>query len=390
MRVELIEDPTRFQGVRQEWNELLKQSAADCPFLTWEWLYSWWKHLAERRRLYIVAVRDGDDLIGLTPFAVNRWPASRLPPFRTLGFIGEGDVCSAYLDVIGRRSREQEVVEAITDHLVRRGPILDLTEVVSGSSLTFAVVARLGARNWTSAAVRASVCPFIPLDGHSWESYLATLGPDHRYNVRRRLRQLASWFDIRFDRVATDDERRAALEELVTLHHKRWQARGGSAFCTPGLLAFHEEFSRLALERGWLRLFVLRLNGAPASVLYGFIYKRRFYFYQGGFEPQYGKYSLGLVTVGLAIKSAIEEGAEEYDFLHGAEQYKFHWAKSARELQRLELYPPTLRGWLCRRAVEAGRVARRLARRTLRPTGARAPMNVRQGSSPSPAQVSPE
>ena len=46
MRVELIEDPDRFRSLRGEWHGLLEQSTSDCPFLTWEWLHTWWTHFA--------------------------------------------------------------------------------------------------------------------------------------------------------------------------------------------------------------------------------------------------------------------------------------------------------------------------------------------------------
>jgi CelD/BcsL family acetyltransferase involved in cellulose biosynthesis len=69
--------------------------------------------------------------------------------------------------------------------------------------------------------------------------------------------------------------------------------------------------------------------------------------------------------MGLAIKSAIEEGAAEYDLLHGEEAYKFQWAREARELVRLEMYPPRLHGLLCQHAVALGRAARRTTRRVL-------------------------
>jgi CelD/BcsL family acetyltransferase involved in cellulose biosynthesis len=69
-----------------------------------------------------------------------------------------------------------------------------------------------------------------------------------------------------------------------------------------------------------------------------------------------------LVIVALTIKSAIAEGADEYDFLHGDESYKFLWTQSTRDLYRLELFPPDLRGWLYRGAVETDRAVRRLAR----------------------------
>ncbi|HKQ30314.1 MAG TPA: GNAT family N-acetyltransferase, partial [Burkholderiales bacterium] len=64
------------------------------------------------------------------------------------------------------------------------------------------------------------------------------------------------------------------------------------------------------------------------------------------------KYSVGLVMTGLAIKSAIEEGAHLYDFLLGDERYKFLWAREQRELVRLGVYPPSARGALYRQLME--------------------------------------
>ena len=100
----------------------------------------------------------------------------------------------------------------------------------------------------------------------------------------------------------------------------------------------------MALARDWLRLFVLRLDGKPAASLYGINYNGVFYFYQSGFDPDYGNHSVGLVTMALAIKAAIEEGAEEYDLLHGDERYKFHWAQELREIDELVVLSTT-GGW---------------------------------------------
>ena len=56
--------------------------------------------------------------------------------------------------------------------------------------------------------------------------------------------------------------------------------------------------------------------------------------------------------MGLAIKSAIEEGAAVYDFLRGDETYKSLWACEERELIRLELFPPCARGAFYRQTIE--------------------------------------
>jgi CelD/BcsL family acetyltransferase involved in cellulose biosynthesis len=171
---------------------------------------------------------------------------------------------------------------------------------------------------------------------------------------------------VTFDRVEHEDQCREAIDLAIELHNMRWRGRGRSdAFHTDGLVGFHREFSSLALRRGWLRLYVLRIDQKPVACLYGFLYGTTFYFYQSGFDPAYQKLSVGLVSMGLAIKCAIEEGAREYDLLHGCEEYKSHWSRESRELSRWELYPPGSLGTICRHSVEWERAGRRMARRLL-------------------------
>jgi CelD/BcsL family acetyltransferase involved in cellulose biosynthesis len=192
------------------------------------------------------------------------------------------------------------------------------------------------------------------------------LGAEHRYNFHRKWKRLNRDYIVSFDRVRTREECRQSIDLVIAQHNLRWRDRGGSdAFHTPSLIEFHQEFSQVALERGWLRLYVLRLDGKPAACLYGFLYRGTFYFYQSGLDAAYDKYSVGLVTMGLAIRSAVEEGAEEYDLLHGNEAYKSHWCRDSRGLSRLEVYPPRGLGWICRYSVEVERGARRIARRML-------------------------
>lgn len=365
-RLDTIHDEADFERLREEWNELLEDSASDCLFLTWEWLHTWWKHLRGSRKLHIITLRRGGRLIAVAPLAVRPPAAKRLLPFRVVEFLGTGQVGSDYLDVIVRREAEEEALAALGDRLGEEKLMFELAQVRKDSSLVAALAARLGRHGWTSAAQRTEVCPYIPLAGHSWDTYLSGLGADHRYNFRRRLKNLGKQFDVRFEPVASESRRREVLGTLVELHNRRWEERGGStAFHTAGLLSFHEDLSRLAFERGWLRLFALRLNGNTAASLYGFRYGRTFYFYQSGFDSAYLKHSIGLVTMGLAIKSAIEEGAGEYDLLHGDEAYKSHWAGTARDLERLELYPPGGRGVYYRSTVSLTRAVRRNARRLL-------------------------
>jgi len=366
LTVEVVEDEAGFAGMAREWDTLLCASRARCLFLTWEWLHTWWRHLGARHRLSILAVRDGERLIGIAPFALRRrWMP--LAPLAALEFLGTGDVGSDYLDLISAPADEERVLGAVEEAIAARPAFLRLRRLEPSAALAARLCGKLRASGWSLTRSAEEVCPCIVLAGHTWDSYLALLGPEHRANVRRRLRRLES-AGARFERVVSEEERREVLPALVALHNERWRERGGSeAFYDDALLSFHDELSRLALARGWLRLFALRLDGRVVAALYGFLYAGRFSFYQSGFDPAQGRLALGLAAMGLAIRSALEEGAHTYDLLHGDEPYKFLWCRETRRLAQLELFPPTAAGRLARRSAGLLRGARKTARHALPP-----------------------
>jgi CelD/BcsL family acetyltransferase involved in cellulose biosynthesis len=346
-----------FESLRRDWDDLLQASSSDCFFLTWEWLRSWWKHLAGQRELSLLAVHSQGEIIGLAPFSVRS--ARFSPPVVEL--LGTGIVGSDYLDLIVRRGCEAEVIDALVDYVSERKWVLKL-----GQLRRSALAVRLGAALATRTDYRCyetttDVCPYISFAGRTWESYLAGLGSSHRANFQRRLKQLRRDFSFRFERATAEKDRAELLAALIDLHRKRWHEKGASeAFSTPDIVAFHDEVTRSTLERGWLRLFVMWLNDRPAAALYGFQRNRRFYFFQSGLDPEYSRYSVGLVTMGLAIQTAFEDGAEEYDLLHGNESYKSLWAPETREIRKLELYPPSATGILFGGIAQATRAARKL------------------------------
>jgi CelD/BcsL family acetyltransferase involved in cellulose biosynthesis len=111
------------------------------------------------------------------------------------------------------------------------------------------------------------------------------------------------------------------------------------------------------LDRGALRLFTLESGSRSLAMLYCFSDGHRYYYYQAGRDPELSRYRVGFVLMHQAMKAAIEEGVEVFDFLRGAEEYKYHWA--VRHQMNVQLqYWKTWRG----RAV--GYVERLWRRRT--------------------------
>ena len=346
-----------FSAMREEWNELVRSSRSDCLFLTWEWLSVWWAHLAENRELAIVTVRSGDLLIALAPMALQPRRPTRLLP--EAEFLGSGFVGSDYLDVICRDGYEAEAAGILSAELTKWQVTFRWNNLRHRECEATRVASCFERLNWSVIETTTNVCPYIPLKEQTWETYLATMGSEHRYSLNRKSKRLNRDFSVRLEQASTPAQCLEGIDRLIELHNLRWQGRGASdAFHTAELIRFHQTIAPLAVERGWLRLFTLWLNDRPAASLYGFFYNGKFYFYQSGFHPDFEKQSVGLVVMGMAIRQAIAEGAEEFDFLHGDEPYKRHWAFEKRELSRLELYPPTGLGWASHASRKFVRAAR--------------------------------
>lgn len=360
--VTTVQNMEGFAALRGEWSELLQASDSHNPFLTWEWLYAWWTHFGNSNGLRLLVVRDGAHLIGIAPL---RLVSPTLYWFSRLEFLGTGEAGSDYLDVIVRSGHEDDAVDALAEFLTSRQLTLRLTHLPP-ASISAQLARRLGGAGWAASFADDGTCPIVDLQGHTFESFLGSVGASHRANIRRRLRALDREFEVRFDRITRHEDRQAALAALATFHNRRYADRGGStAFASPVARAFHEDASDRALNSGWLRMYRLTLNDATAAVMYGFHEGGRFYFYQHGYDERYAAQSVGLALMALTIKAAISEGASEFDMLWGTESYKSLWARRVSVLQRVELYPVHLGGSVQRHAVEARRGVAGLARRVL-------------------------
>jgi len=260
-------------------------------------------------------------------------------PLRQVRFLGAP--LSDFQEILAARGQETACRDVFLSHLSRhshRWDLCDFADQRKGTSLTEGEMPD-GLR---PLLVHHRVCPFIPLSP-SWDEFVKRLSKNMRTNVGRRRRQVAKQFRAEYD-VADEATLPAAMEELFRLHNARWRRRGVSgAFAGERIQAFHREVARKFLQRGWLRLHRLRLDGETRAAFYCFQLGRRVYYYLSGFDVAFGKFSIGNVLMAQAIERAIADGATEFDLLRGDETYKFAWKAEGRETLRLILGRPAWR-----------------------------------------------
>src|SRR5206468_2281345 len=113
-------------------------------------------------------------------------------------------------------------------------------------------------------------------------------------------------------------------------------------------------FAHAALERGWLRLWVLEADGAPVAAWYGFRFAEVDWYYQSGRDPAWERQSVGFVLMAHTIQAAFDDGMLEYRLLRGGEGYKERFASDDPGIETVAL----TRGVLGSAALLAARSAR--------------------------------
>ena len=327
-QVEALTEEKAVENLRGEWLELADQCETATVFQSFEWLMTWWRHLGRRfdRRLFVVSVRDASGkLVGIAPLMTSSWHGT---PLRRLSFVGTG--ATDYNDVIADTEHASTIITAIYDFLAAGSNwhICDFAHLRDGGLLRSHPPVET---HLSSADFDHEACPFLPFPNEgvdTWRALLQRYPKKTRDHIGYYERRLSGIYEVDNHYVTQPSELDGAMSALFELHMRRWNKRW-----LPGVLngkrvqAFHRSIASQFLEREWLRLHILVLDGDIQAALYCFRSKERTLYYQGGFEPTLARLSLGTVLTTTAIRDAIGDGATEFDFLRGDEPYKERWTR---------------------------------------------------------------
>lgn len=308
-------------------------------FATWEWLDAWWRHHGAGKELLLHVARSEQG----APVSILPLYAWRPRRVRVLRFIGHGPADE--LGPIAAAGHAEAAVHALRLVLRRLRWDVFLGELLPRDR---SWSTRLCAGVWSRDA-----SPVLRVPRGGWEEFLASRSGNFREQLRRRRRALERAGRVRF-RLADARSLDADLDALFALHLARW-GRSRTSFRDS---AFHRDFARRALERGWLRLWMLELDGRPIAAWHGFVVGTIASYYQAGREPACERFSVGFLLLAHSLRAAIEEGVTEYRFGRGAEPYKYRFADLDRGLESIVLW----RGALGGAAVAGARVARSVVR----------------------------
>jgi CelD/BcsL family acetyltransferase involved in cellulose biosynthesis len=307
--VGLTVERVEFGAVEGEWRELLAACHPAYPFLSPTWHRIWWEEFGDGKERVLLSARDG--MRAIVPL---------MKEAQTLKFAGDTSICD-YMDLVSADEDRVALLEAVLRSLGEE-PWSELEFwALRGDSPTYAALSaaceRLG---MTCERDVEDVCPQLDLP-RDWDEYLASLDKKDRHELRRKLRKLSQGGEPELEVLTSAADVTAALDDFVRQHKSSRSDK--ETFMTEQMERFFRRVVPALAEEGAVEMIFLKLGGVRAACVLCFRTDGDILLYNSGYEPAYAGLSVGLLSKALALKRAIELGMKRFDFLRGAEPYKY-------------------------------------------------------------------
>jgi CelD/BcsL family acetyltransferase involved in cellulose biosynthesis len=290
-----------------------------------DWMEVWWQVFGSEAELLVRTVREGEKIIGIAPLMVKNDRAY---------LIGDTDVCD-YHDFIITPGREGEFYPLILDDLKKNGiRHLDLKHLRPDSTVLTSLIDLAEKRHYPVVSTQDDLSLEIDLPPF-WDEYLAALGSKQRHEVRRKLRRLSEEGKVEYRFIGDKAAVSVTMERFFRMFTE--SRKDKAAFLTEKMKSFFVLLAEAMARKGLLKLGTLVLNEQPLAEIMCFDYNRCIYLYNSGYDPNYTSLSAGLICKVLAIKAGIEQGYKRFDFLKGAETYKYHLGGKEVPLYRCQI-----------------------------------------------------
>ena len=329
LRLEVVSDTAAFLQLEQEWNALVAHTEIDHPFLTFDWVRSWWECFGAGDRLHIVVVREGPAAIAIAPLMVTRRMFYGLS-MRCMQFIA--NVHTPRFDILVA-ARHPEVHRALWEHL---NSVRDLWDVlllcqIPEGSLTLEYLSRFAEdAGFPVAPWKSADSPYVRLLG-DWEGYLGNLRPKHRTNLRRRMRRLQELGPVSFEMISAGDPLDFVLGDGFRLEGAVWKDSNRTAIQSDAAVEqFYRTVATRFAKKDWLKLHFLKLGDRRIAFQYAVSFKDKAFSLKPGYDPAYAQCSPSNLLCMLFLERLCQAGVTEYDFLGVEEEWKMQWAQATR------------------------------------------------------------
>jgi Acetyltransferase (GNAT) domain len=325
LHVERFRSPGELDRVHEAWDGFVEDRGGDIYF-TVDWLQSWWTHYGGGRTFEGLLFRDGGDIVGVLPFAVERVRAAGIR-VRLARLVGADSTLPVFTPAVAP-GFEAPVLRTAADLLVseHRCHAISLAPL-SGESPVAAAAERVasGERFRLARSDSTGVHTVFRLPG-SFDAYLAALGQTPRRDHRRSVRQLDKGFAVSYRTVSGADAV-ACFDRFVALHTALWRDEGklGHFGDWPDSAAFTRELIvRMASDRRARFYEITAEDGRVLAVEQCFVLGDRCFWRLPARDPdpELRRFGLGRTSAAEMFRALIADGQTAVEAGPGHYDYK--------------------------------------------------------------------
>jgi CelD/BcsL family acetyltransferase involved in cellulose biosynthesis len=311
--------PGELAGLADEWRALAAHTPDLSYFATPDWVLGWWETFGNGRPAEVAVWRgQGGELEAVVALAQAR---QRLHPRLPVGLpvwtnLGSGPGGADHCGWPVASGRVADARAWVGERTAGAAVVLSNLDPATGAPFV-----PEGAR-----PVASSRCPRLAIPaGDEAIGSSRNLRKQLRAYTRRLLDQ-----GVGFRFVPPEAMTEALLETVFRLHERRWSIAEEVSSFDRSRAALHRRLIARAGPGHGPAMLLAERDGQPVGVNYGFLWGEVFAAFQSGWEPEWASSHLGTVLDGETIRAVRAAGVRTYDFLRGAEGYKYRFGAADR------------------------------------------------------------
>jgi len=354
METKIIDNYEDFLKLKPLWDNLLEESDNDLVYLTFEWLQTWWEYFGYGHKLFVVLIEESKKIIAAAPLMIENRRIGNLVTLRKLKFIAYE--ISDYMDFIAIRNKK-ESFDLIFKSVIDNSHLWDAAELFyipeNSPNLTFwkdsISTLRTFKKIFSKQDVAVSIDMYRNANNYSeLEKVIPSKERIGRVLRKKRSKLLRDKQDVVLNRENISSRIEEDFTHFVDFHKDRWRAKSnGSQFENPAVQKYYLNVAKKLSERGWFELASIKSKDDYIAMVYGYIYKGRYYHYISVLNPDYSRYSPSQLLVRFLLESFYAEGnIKVFDFLRGGELDKYDWSKDELKLYSATIYPAKFKSFM--------------------------------------------
>lgn len=353
LKVEALTTLATAEGIADEWRELHDSSRDVNPFSGPDWALTWLKHFAVegQREALVLAVRDGDRLVGVAPLYRHRMLRGIATIVQPIGtgdpWIGPYELPS----IAAAAGLGRDVARAIVEFLCERSGAWDWANILLGSAAPWFEPEWLPDWKFTISVRNVRAAVILDLSGGT-NIYAG------RRNLKESFRRARNRLTRDFGpdgwsvrRVVGAADVAAAFDRLSDLHGERADLQNGqpihaNVVADAGVRAFLREVVVRLSARGRASVYELLVGDEVKACQLVFHTETASYSSISGAAEQIWPYSAVTYLQSQIVSDAQAVGHERLCLSLGPNQAKLRWTDTVETYTEFGLVGPRLRSRL--------------------------------------------